>query len=500
MSFNELQEKLKEIAKDVADKQILLKNIELQLKRQERAITHVTDITNRKLGNIIEKDNFASFFKKPYVVHEFGKNQIFVFVPKFIKNFQVGWLYKEDETFYIYQLDQYSAWLGDVPQELLEKINFQKEIDATVEGDTLFFSPTDKEKIKKKFLHLTDFQENQARITKGHIFDLIVQMIESNCLPFKPKKVSLADLRGAKAKFEVREYQKPAVDKFMETGAVGIFYPTGAGKSFIAMHLLDTIKGKKLIIVPGLTLAEQWEYYIDTWIPHVKDEITISTYQGMQYQDQDFVLTIYDECQRLPANTFSRLAVINTKYRIGLSASPHREDGRESYIFALTGYPIGLNWRDYMKTVGKTFHPIYVHLVKHGHAKMLKLKQLLDRDKKTFIFCDTIELGQNISRTLQIPFIYGETKDRLNEIEQNKVVVISRVGDLGISIPDLERIIEVDFLFGSRQQELQRTGRLMHSQQKDVRHDIIMTEKEKMEYGKRLWALQEKGFHLKVVS
>jgi hypothetical protein len=70
---------------------------------------------------------------------------------------------------------------------------------------------------------------------------------------------------------------------------------------------------------------------------------------------------------------------------------------------------------------------------------------------------------------------------------------MSRVGDVGVSVKDLEQIIEVDFLYGSRQQQLQRTGRLMHSEEAE-RHDIIMTEQEVRDYGKRIWALQEKGF------
>ena len=128
------------------------------------------------------------------------------------------------------------------------------------------------------------------------------------------------------------------------------------------------------------------------------------------------------------------------------------------------------------------------------------MNKMVDMKKKTLIFCDTIDLGKNISKDLNIPYIYGDTADRLHIIENNKVTAVSRVMDLGISIKDLQRIIEVDFLFGSRQQELQRTVRLMNSLEKDTKHDIIMTEKEMEKYGKRLWALQEKGFHIKVVS
>lgn len=130
-------------------------------------------------------------------------------------------------------------------------------------------------------------------------------------------------------------------------------------------------------------------------------------------------------------------------------------------------------------------------------AKLRKLRELLNPKKRTMIFCDTIELGKEIGRTFDIPFIHAETKDRLSVIGENKVVAIARVGDVGVSVKDLEQIIEVDFLYGSRQQQLQRTGRLMHSEEAE-RHDIIMTEQEVRDYGKRIWALQEKGFTIKI--
>jgi len=94
----------------------------------------------------------------------------------------------------------------------------------------------------------------------------------------------------------------------------------------------------------------------------------------------------------------------------------------------------------------------------------------VDFGKKTLIFCDTIEIGKAISRELGVPYIYGQATNRLHEIEENKVVCVSRVADLGVSIKDLQRIVEVDFLFGSRQQELQRTGRLAHRTPRAARH------------------------------
>ena len=123
----------------------------------------------------------------------------------------------------------------------------------------------------------------------------------------------------------------------------------------------------------------------------------------------------------------------------------------------------------------------------------------MNKSKRTFIFSDSIEIGEKISKLNDLPFVYGDTENRYDVIQNNKAIVISRVGDLGVSVNDLQRIIEVDFLYGSRQQEIQRTGRLMHST-KAERHDIIMTEKEFESYGKRVWILEEKGFHVKVMT
>ena len=496
----ETRKKLEKIRKDIDSK---LEEIDLlsgSIKDQEKGIKLVADSLEKGIGDLVEKEKFMKFFEKPYALIPSRKGA-FVVVPKFVKGFQVGWLWKETDNYFIYQINQYSKWLGDVPSDLIEAVGNTEELGAQVLGDNIFFDSSKKSKIKEKFSkHLKDFTENSARIVKGHEFSLIVDIIESGNLPFKPSKVLESDLREPKGKIELRSYQQPAFDKFLELGAIGLFHPTGAGKSMVSLKAIDSLKGNKLIVVPSRSLVEQWNYYIETYIPHIKNEITILTYQGFRNAGGEYILTIFDECQKLPANTFSRLALINTKYRIGLSASPHREDGRESYIFALTGFPVGLNWEEYMKTTGKKYHPIFVHVVATPQQKEKKVEQLVNRNKRTLIFSDSLDLGGRLSKKLGVPFIFGQSENRLDTINSNPVCVVSRVADLGISIKDLEHVIEVDFLFGSRQQELQRTGRLMHSEVKDTRHDIIMTQAELESYGKRLWALQEKGFTIKIME
>ncbi len=493
-----LNEELERIKLDAEEKIKALRKIELQIKKEDKKIDSITKTLSDSFGDSVVAEEIKKFFKKPYVVINRGKDKALVIVPKFIKDFEVGWLWKETESFFIYQFDKYSSWLSDAPEDLLEEINFKKELDVYQEGNTIQFEKGQKDLIKQKLgKHIKDITETEATILKNHHFDILVEIIESGCLPFKQKRISPSDIREPRSKIELRKYQKKVFDKFMECGAVGVFHPTGAGKSFIALYCMDIIKGRKLVVVPTRTLVEQWNYLIETYLPHAKDEIEVKTYQGFRDNNEEYALVIYDECQRLPADTFSRLAVVNTKYRLGLSASPHREDGRESYIFALTGFPMGLNWREYMETVGKSYHPIYVHITQGESHKINKLMKILNPKKKTIIFCDTIELGKRIASELNVPYIYGQSINRLEEIKNNKVFVASRVLDLGVSIKDLNRIIEVDFLFGSRQQEIQRTGRLMHSEVGE-QHDIIMTKKEYEAYGKRLWALQEKGFTVKI--
>ena len=142
---------------------------------------------------------------------------------------------------------------------------------------------------------------------------------------------------------------------------------------------------------------------------------------------------------------------------------------------------------------------VRVYIVSDWRAKNNKLKEILAQgDKKTIIFCDGISLGNRLSKELGVPFVHGGTSKRLEIINSAEVSIVSRVGDEGLSIPELQRIIEIDFLFGSRRQEGQRLGRLFHGEGKGE-HFILMTEKEFEDYGKRLHSITEKGIKLEII-
>jgi len=219
-------------------------------------------------------------------------------------------------------------------------------------------------------------------------------------------------------------------------------------------------------------------------------------------------------CHYIPADTFSQLAMIDTTYRIGVSASPYREDDRTEFIFALTGMPVGMNWNNLVKYGNVEYPDVHVYLYRTQRQKRQDLYDMASQKPgKGLIFCDSKDRGNEISDELNIPFVSGDTPPdkRMDIIDQNNRVVASRVADEGMSLPDLNWSIEHDFQGSSSRQELQRLGRVMHGDDtspddetptsesptigSNGLHIVQMTDDEMEKFGDRLQALQEKGIN-----
>lgn len=497
----EAQEKFNDFNNLLKETELKLERIRQETIRKEKELDKIGDFVSK--NSKIDKSKFMAFMKKPFKMIRVSSSKYHVLVPKWVPNFQIGWMIDEgiDDEFFTYEVNRFSSMLGDIPQELADKLDLQPKINGIVKDNKVIF---DKKEIAEKLFkgHILRWGVDEAEIKGGHEFDVILSIIEAGGIPFEKIPLQDEDLRSTSFTFGLYDYQNEAVKLFKKTGAVGVYYPTGAGKSFIAMAAMDMITGKK-ILVTKKTLIDQWKAYFENNCPRLLEETTLVTYEYLRNHPellkQEWAMVVFDECHKLPATSFAKLALIKCKYRLGLSATPHREDGNEKMIFALTGYPIGLNWKVYMETVKRKYHAIHIHLVNSTQQKLSKITKLLDRSKKTLIFSDSIELGASIARKFEIPHVHGGTEQRTQTMTSNQVCVVSRVADEGVSIDTLQRIIEVDFLYGSRAQSTQRTGRLMHSQ-KAERHDIIMTVKEFESYGKRIWVLQEKGFHVKIIE
>jgi hypothetical protein len=446
------------------------------------------------------------FLSEPYLL--MPKRQLkgkttewYVVVPRFI-DFQLGWLERSTRSYNVFIVNQYVQWFSEIPKELQDRFAL-KPLPLKVADSLLLTGEELQEEAWKRYHKFLSRREGKdlIRIKRGREFHLIAQIIEDGHLPFIPRKVEPEDLRDVpQTKIELRDYQEEAWQKFLECGATGIYYPFGTGKSWLGVYACAALKGRKLVVVPTLTLKEKWlEDLRDQ--TDISYEVDVETYHSFhKVKNIDYVLAVFDECQHLPANTFIRLATVKCKYRIGMSGSPYREDGRVNYIIALTGRPVGLAWEKFFE-LGLIRKPtVTLMIVESKRAKLKVLEELLAKDLgKTIIFCDGIDLGKRIARDHELIFVFGETTRRLEKIRENEVVVLSRVGDEGISIPDIDTLIEVDFLYGSRMQESQRTGRLLHSRKEATNHYILMTEDELQHYGKRLLALYERGFKINTV-
>ena len=294
-----------------------------------------------------------------------------------------------------------SLWLTSIrsgsmasPKAIEDALDFREPIPITVEGDFIKADPGLQDRVFKKyrrFLHRRDGL-GTIKIKPKSRYNLIAELVKDGILPFSPREVAPEDITERPIQIELRDYQREAFEKFRKYGSIGVYWMPSAGKTIIGLYIMNMLKGRKLIVVPTLTLVEQWKERIRRYTAIQPHEYEIITYNSAhKVMGKEYMFTIFDECHHLPANIFSRLALIKTKYRLGLSATPYREDGRNELIFALTGFPLGLDWHHLME-VNKTQKPkARVIITANDSGKITVLDELLkNNNAKTLIFCDSI--------------------------------------------------------------------------------------------------------------
>ncbi|AFZ74675.1 DEAD/DEAH box helicase [Natronobacterium gregoryi] len=311
----------------------------------------------------------------------------------------------------------------------------------------------------------------------------------------------------------LRDYQQTWVDRFAEAGE-GVFVgPPGSGKTVAAMGAMAEVGGETLVLVPSRDLARQWAETIEEYTnlgPHQIGQyhggqkhvrpVTIATYQiaGMDrhrslFDDREWGLVIFDECQHVPSDVYRRSTHLQSQHRLGLSASPIREDDRQTEIFTLVGPPIGTDWQALFDAGFVAEPELEIRYVPWGddqqrnayasadgreryriaaknHGKIDEVRYLLrdHHDAKALVFVDYLEQGRELAEALDGPFLSGETphheRRRLLEEfrrDERDLLVVSRVGDEGIDLPTADLAIVASGLGGSRRQGTQRAGRTM---------------------------------------
>lgn len=504
--LSDMQTEVNQLAEQVEQK------IEAQKQQLESKMADHFDLAS------LDREHVRSFTDQPFNVLPKGdeeSNEYYVTAPRFVP-FHVGHLLEQNEAWNTFVVNKYVSWIEDVPEAVREKIDLgQRYEQATVDQNDRLLELANEAERDRAWDDLDGrdgglnkrVDDDKIQIQKGKEFEVIAELVEAGNLPFEPRGPDNADLRDAPDGLTLKCYQERAFEQFVEHGQIGVYWPPGLGKTFLSLYAGERVAGDKLVVVPSSTLESQWQERINEFCEHA-GEWTVKTYQYLtQHGNIDEFsgvnspkLTIFDECHTLPANTFSKLATLNTDYRIGLSATPYREDERTDYIFALTGVPVGIEWQELLEHGDFDYPEVSVYLYRTQRQKRADLTDLTDNPGKTLVFCDSIDAGERLSDDLGVPFVNGETpkSQRMDLFRDNRLVIGSRVADEGLSLDTLDRVIEHDFHGGSRRQELQRAGRVMHAD--DIgQHIIQMTDDEYDDYGSRLYSLEEKGMDIEFV-
>lgn len=468
----------------------------------------ITDFAIAMKMNRVDQDALEAFFTKPYPRLEQARDQKGrlvpetwkLTIPRFIP-IQIGFLESQDEAWNYFRVNRYMDWFGEIPDFIKKQIGWKDAPELKIEGEELVGSKEELAKAIKRYPGMLKEQDGKVMINKDRAYDLIVGLLKEGVKPFMKNPVDPEDLVEKRFDFELRPYQKDIWNAFKERRSIGVFIPPSTGKTVIATYIATHIKGPTLVVVPTNTLVEQWQDFIETNTDlKLGSDIEVCTYQSAikRKSDREWMLVIFDEVHHQPAHEFIKLSLLKRKYSIGLSASPYREDeGGEELIFALTGFPVGLAWQ-YFKELKIIKSPVCnVWIEKNLDSKLKRLTTMLQEPKKTIIFSDSLEFGKSVAGRFGIPFVYGASVERLQTLRNNQTIVVSRVGDEGVSLPDIERVIEISWLFGSRRQEIQRFTRLLHGQtQSEGEAHILMTLEEYAHDKKRLFSVMEKGFKI----
>ena len=341
--------------------------------------------------------------------------------------------------------------------------------------------------------------------------------------------VALRPLTRSDIPFALRDYQTDAVNAFhvhgAERGGSGVIVlPCGAGKTIVGMGAIAAVQASTLILTTSVTAVRQWiaELLDKTAIPEAmigeyssttKDvrPVTVATYQILTHRSRkdaefthlalfdrrDWGLIIYDEVHLLPAPVFQITATLQARRRLGLTATLVREDGREDDVFALIGpKKADVPWKvlerqgwiatavctEVRVPLGEELRLPYAvaeqrnkfRIASENPAKSQVVRDILARHagEPALIIGMYVDQLEAIAAEMKVPIITGTTaqlkRDALYERFRAGAIpalVVSKVANFAIDLPDASLAIQISGTFGSRQEEAQRLGRILRPKQ-----------------------------------
>jgi DNA excision repair protein ERCC-3 len=364
----------------------------------------------------------------------------------------------------------------------------------------------------------------------------------------------------------IREYQEQAARSYTGNPAVPggsgvVVLPCGAGKTVVGMYVMSLLCRTTLILVTGVTAARQWrrELLDKTDIPadaigeysgEFKDirPVTLATYQILTYRrnktgpfehfgifnSRNWGLIIYDEVHLLPAPVFKFTAEIQARRRLGLTATLIREDGHENDVFTLIGpKKFDVPWKElerqgWIATARcveiRVDFPQEEKLRYFGMAPREQIRLAYENPRKITVARELLQshrddqvliLGQYLSQLnefaaqFSVPVITGSTpNDRRDELYQKfrageiRVLILSKVGNFAVDLPDANVAIQISGTFGSRQEEAQRLGRILRPKKQGeqaVFYSIVTRESRELDFAmNRQLFLTEQGYSYEI--
>ncbi|AEX69423.1 DEAD/DEAH box helicase [Corynebacterium diphtheriae] len=382
--------------------------------------------------------------------------------------------------------------------ELLRHKKIKPMLGARIDDQSIVVHPSERGRLKQELLKVGWPAEDLAGYVDGEAHPVA--------------------LSTEHEQWELRDYQRMAADSFWEGGSGVVVLPCGAGKTMVGAAAMAKAQATTLILVTNTVAGRQWRDELlrrTTLTPEEIGEysgekkeirpITIATYQVVTrktkgeyralelFDSRDWGLIIYDEVHLLPAPVFRLTSDLQSRRRLGLTATLVREDGREGDVFSLIGPKrYDAPWKDLetqgfiataectevRTTMTESERMVYAtaenqdryRLAACAASKLRAVDKLVAQHtgQPTLIIGAYIDQLAEIGERLHTPVVDGSTSNKKREelfaaFRNGEIttLVVSKVANFSIDLPEAAVAIQVSGTFGSRQEEAQRLGRLL---------------------------------------
>ncbi|HKN54723.1 MAG TPA: DNA repair helicase XPB [Amycolatopsis sp.] len=383
-----------------------------------------------------------------------------------------------------------------VLEEVMRNKKISPMLGARIDFDTVAVHPSERGRLKQALLKVGWPAEDLAGYVDGEAHPIALDETD----------------------WTLRDYQRLAADAFWAGGSGVVVLPCGAGKTLVGAAAMARAQATTLILVTNTVAGRQWKRELIARTSLTEEEIgeysgekkevrpvTIATYQIITrktkgeyrhlelFDSRDWGLVVYDEVHLLPAPVFRMTADLQSRRRLGLTATLVREDGREGDVFSLIGPKrYDVPWRDIEAqgwiapaectevrvTLTDAERLAYAtaeteeryKLAATAYTKTPVIKSIVERHagEPTLVIGAYLDQLEMLGDELDAPVIQGATKNSEREKlfdafrrGEVRTLVVSKVANFSIDLPEASVAIQISGTFGSRQEEAQRLGRLL---------------------------------------